>query len=126
MTALSMPGNLTTASRPPSFTLYRWSNDSPGTVPTVAFTGNPTPGNSQRYGDTLDVRGAGANTQVILGSRGSTNVVILTTADGINFTARHITVADTLRRQLWAGHCIWRKRHVLGQSHGLCAPPGIV
>ncbi len=88
-------GNLTTASSTTPFTLYRWANDGSNTVPTAAFSGNPSPGNSQRYGDTLDVRGAGTNTQVILGSRSSTNAVILTTADGTNFTARPITVADT-------------------------------
>ena len=36
-------------------------------MPTVAFTGDPSPGNSQRYGDTFDVRGAGTNTQVLIG-----------------------------------------------------------
>jgi hypothetical protein len=87
-------GNLTTASSTTPFTLYRWANDSSNTVPTVAFSGNPTPGNSQRYGDTLDVRGVGTNTQVIIGSRSSTNAVILTTTDGATFTAKSITVAD--------------------------------
>jgi hypothetical protein len=87
-------GNLTTASTTTPFILYRWANDSSNTVPTVAFSGNPTPGNSQRYGDTLDVRGAGTNTQVIIGSRSSTNAVILTTTDGATFTAKSVTVAD--------------------------------
>ena len=87
-------GNLTTASSTTPFTLYRWTDDSASTLPTVAYTGNPTPGNSQRYGDTIDVRGVGANTQIIIGSRSSTNAVILSTTDGATFTAGNITVTD--------------------------------
>jgi hypothetical protein len=108
-------GNLTSLSSSTSFTLYRWANDSSSTVPTVAYTGNPTSGNSQRYGDTLDVRGAGTNTQVILGSRSSTNVIILTTTDGSTFTARNIVVADApagsfgLGIAFGAGNTFWGK-----------------
>ena len=111
-------GNLTTASSTTPFTLYRWANDGSSTVPTVAYSGNPSPGNSQRYGDTLDVRGAGTNTQVILGSRSSTNVVILTTADGTTFTARPITVADASAGSFGLGIAFWRRQHLLGQGHG--------
>ena len=87
-------GNLTTASSTTPFTLYRWADDSPGTTPTLAYTGNPTPGNSQRYGDTIDVRGAGTSTEIILGSRSSDNAVVLTTTDGTTFSVNNITVAD--------------------------------
>ena len=87
-------GNLTTAGSTTPFTLYRWANDSASPVPTVAFSGDPSPGNSQRWGDTLDVRGAGPNTQVIIGSRSGNNAAILTTTDGTNFTAKSVTVSD--------------------------------
>jgi uncharacterized lipoprotein YddW (UPF0748 family) len=107
--------NLTSASASTSFTLYRWANDSSNMVPTVAFSGNPTPGNSQRYGDTLDVRGAGAATQIIIGSRSSTNVVIFTTTDGANFTAKNVVVPDApagsfgLGITFGAGSTFWGK-----------------
>jgi hypothetical protein len=87
-------GNLTTAGATTSFKLYRWANDNAITIPTVAFNGDPSPGNSQRWGDTLDVRGAGTNTQVIIASRSSTNVAIFTTTDGTNFSATSVVVPD--------------------------------
>ncbi len=76
-----------------SFKLYRWANDNPGTLPTVAFSGIPIPGNLQRWGDTFDVRGSGANTQIIIGSRTGTNAVIFTTANGINFTPNAVNIS---------------------------------
>ena len=89
-------GNLTTASATTAFTLYRWANDSAAAVPTVAYTGNPTSGNSQRYGDTLEVRGAGTSTQIIIGSRSSTNAIVFTTSDGLSFTPHNVVVADAV------------------------------
>lgn len=86
-------GNLATSS-PPTYKLYRWANDSAGTAPTVAFSGDPGAGNVQRWGDTLAVRGAGANTQILLGSRSGNLVALLTTTDGTHFTAKAISVAD--------------------------------
>ena len=87
-------GNLTTAGATTAFKLYRWANDSPATVPSVAYSGDPGAGNSQRWGDTLDVRGAGTNTQIILASRSGNVVAVLTTANGTTFTSKLITVAD--------------------------------
>ncbi len=83
----------------------------------AAFTGDPGafspvdhPGASSqdRWGDSMAVRGGGTNTQILLGtyetlySGGSpaygtgsgTNVAILTTTDGTNFTALTITVTN--------------------------------
>ncbi|HEY9171868.1 MAG TPA: immunoglobulin domain-containing protein [Verrucomicrobiae bacterium] len=87
-------GNLTLSGGSVPFKLYRWANDNAATVPTMAFAGDPGAGNSQRWGDTLDVRGSGTNTQVILASRSGNVVALLTTADGTNFTSKLITVAD--------------------------------
>ncbi|HWQ92223.1 MAG TPA: DUF4623 domain-containing protein, partial [Clostridia bacterium] len=84
-------GNLTTDGATTAFKLYRWANDDPGTAPTVVFSGDPSPGNNQRWGDTLDVRRAGSATQVLLGSRSGTNVAIFTTANGA-FTPTEIKV----------------------------------
>jgi uncharacterized lipoprotein YddW (UPF0748 family) len=86
-------GNLALADSPASFKLYRWANDNSNTVPTLAFSGNPSSTDSQRWGDTMDVRGSGTNTQVLIGSRAGTNVVIFTTSNGINFTPNVINVS---------------------------------
>lgn len=83
------------------FKIYRWQNDSSNTVPTVAFSGDPSPGTpGERWGDTLDVRGSGTNTQILIGPREGTNVVLLTTTNGLDFTPRIINLADVPN-----GHC---------------------
>jgi hypothetical protein len=75
--------------------VYRWADES--SVPTVAFA--KTMGTGQRFGDSMDVRGSGAGTQIILGqgtvSGGPTanNVVLLTTSDGTTFADRQLNVS---------------------------------
>lgn len=86
--------NRTTAPATVPFVLYRWANDDPGTIATVAYSGDPfDPMNpNKNVGWTMDVRGSGVNTEILL-STGNTNVVaLLTTTDGQNFTARQILV----------------------------------
>ncbi|HWH69048.1 MAG TPA: DUF4623 domain-containing protein, partial [Candidatus Sulfotelmatobacter sp.] len=85
-------GNLTTSGAGTPFKLYRWANDAPGTAPRQIYSGDP--GNNQRWGDTLAVRGAGATTQILLGSRSSTNAALFTTTDGASFVLHPIKVAD--------------------------------
>src|SRR6185295_6207941 len=36
-------GNLNTSTVTPNYRLYRWANDSPGTIPTLAYSGDPIP-----------------------------------------------------------------------------------
>lgn len=84
-------GNLSVNNSTP-FRLYRWSNDSTSSVPTIAFSGDPGLGNNQRWGDTLDVRGSGTNTQVLIASRLGNLVSLLTTTNGSNFMATPITI----------------------------------
>ncbi|HPY29669.1 MAG TPA: hypothetical protein PLT00_05880 [Verrucomicrobiota bacterium] len=93
-------GNLTTAAGTSPFKLYRWANDAADTVASVAFEGDPTPTVSpgKGCGYTLDVRGAGVDTEVLVGMGAwgaTTNTVsILTTTDGVNFTANEIWVTN--------------------------------
>jgi hypothetical protein len=93
-------GNLTTTAGTAPFKLYRWDTDAPTTVPTVAFQGDPTPTVSpnRACGYTFDVRGAGVNTEVLvgIGAWGATTntVSILKTADGTNFVANEIWVTN--------------------------------
>src|ERR1017187_5247526 len=58
--------NQTTASTTTGFKIYRWSSTTNFTdPPVVAFTSTFTP--SDRLGQTMDVRDAGTNTQIIVG-----------------------------------------------------------
>jgi hypothetical protein len=89
--------NQTTASTTTGFKIYRWvtanTNDPNFNLPpTVAFTNTLSP--SDRLGQTMDVRGAGTNTQIIVGSSSQngtgTNVYLFTTADGTNFASHRL------------------------------------
>ena len=86
--------NLTTAGSATPFRVYRWANDSRDTTPTVAFSGDPSPGDNERWGDSFAVRGAGADTQILVGSRNGTNVSVLTTTDGLHFTPHAVSVPN--------------------------------
>src|SRR6185436_1460644 len=67
-------------------TVYRWANES--AQPTIAFQGDPTGGiQNRQWGNALDVRGAGSNTQILLPSGGQQFVAVLTTANGTNFSS---------------------------------------
>ncbi|EEF60399.1 immunoglobulin domain-containing protein [Pedosphaera parvula] len=71
------------------FIIYRWDSVLTTNAPSVCFSNFLTP--AQRYGTSMDIRGAGANTQIIIGSlvnsTSGTNVVVFTTADGTNFAS---------------------------------------
>jgi hypothetical protein len=72
--------------------VYRWANEA--AVPEKIFSGdisgNDANANNRIIGDSFAVRGSGANTQILLGSRGTT-AYVLTTTDGTTFTAKKIT-----------------------------------
>jgi hypothetical protein len=114
-------GNLTTASATTPFTLYRWANDATDTVATVAFSGDPAPTKApnKACGYTFDARGAGVNTEILVGIGAwgaTTNVVsILKTTDGTNFFANEINVAaapngfSRLGLCFGAGNTFWAK-----------------
>ncbi len=76
--------NLVPISNPTNnaFKIYRWANE--GATPTIAFAGEVQA--ALRWGDTLDIRGAGANTQILIGSGVTANkVAIFTTTNGATF-----------------------------------------
>ncbi|HSY18185.1 MAG TPA: hypothetical protein VK815_07620 [Candidatus Acidoferrales bacterium] len=56
--------------------------------------GDPGSGSGERWGDTIDVRGSGVNTEILIGSYTGTNAVLFTTTDGSSFTANLITVTN--------------------------------
>jgi hypothetical protein len=89
--------NLTTTG--PGFAIVQWANISPNAAGTAyAYGGSsgadPGNGSGDRWGDTMSVRGAGANTQILLGSYSSANVLLFTTTDGTLFTPTLITVTN--------------------------------
>lgn len=67
--------------------IYRWPDDSPGNPPATVFTGDPaaTVQPNLRWTDSLAVRGAGADTQILISPAGGTNVALLRTPDGSDF-----------------------------------------
>lgn len=73
----SLPGTTTT--------VYRWAAES--AEPTIAFQGDPTGGiENRQWGNALDVRGAGTNTQILLPSGNQAYVALLTTTNGTDYS----------------------------------------
>ncbi len=101
------------------FTLYRWAGPVTNAASTVAFQDTSgVLGAVDRWGDTMAVRGSGANTQVILGSRAGTNIALLTTSDGINFNGQVIGISNApagfagLGIAFGAGNTIYAKNNL--------------
>jgi hypothetical protein len=109
------------------FNLFRWypTNTS---IASTAFTGDPGSGSGDRWGDTMTVRGAGANTQILLGSRAGTNVALLTTLDGTNYTSSLIAVTNApvgfaaSGIAFGAGSTLWAKAY-LGHLYEIAFDP---
>ena len=94
--------NQTTASQNNPFKIYRWltadvNNPTFAFPPTGAFAntiGTNFGTSGERIGQSMDVRGSGTNTLIILGTANingtGTNVFLFDTADGVNFAAHRI------------------------------------
>jgi hypothetical protein len=100
--AVYVAGQINAASN--GFKIYRWpsaNTNSPNfnEAPSVAFNSQLVP--NERVAQTLDVRGSGTNTQIIIGSSSvgaagsttGTNIFLFTTLDGTNFTAHVLNFA---------------------------------
>ncbi len=83
--------NLTTDSATSPLNLYRWANDAADTLPELVYSGDPGGG---RWGDTLDVRGAGDTVQLLAAQRSGKGVAVFTSAAGAAPTPTFVTVAD--------------------------------
>ena len=87
-------GNLDNATG--NFVLTRWPSVSTNATLSTAYgPADPASPAADRWGDTLAVRGAGTNTQILIADQGTpgTNVVLFTTFDGINFSPNEIPVS---------------------------------
>jgi hypothetical protein len=94
--------NQTTASQTTGFKIYRWptaniNNPVFTNAPIVAYSnviGASIGTTGERLGQTMDVRGAGTNTQIIVGTSSlngvGTSIFLFDTTDGTNFTAHRI------------------------------------
>ena len=117
------------------FDLYRWSAPSTSGTNILAYTGDPGGGSGDRWGDTMAVRGAGAATQILLGSSSKststlgTNVVLLTTGDGTNFIATLIAITNVPAGfanagvSFGAGNTFWATKY-LGDLYEVAFDPG--
>jgi hypothetical protein len=102
--------------------LYRWANDDSNTVPQLVFDGDPfgTP-TTTRWGDAMDVRGSGLDTEIVLDSQqaASAYVAVLQPTDAglTNFTSAIFIAAPPpssgVGRSLNFGsdNSIWEKRY---------------
>ncbi len=100
-------------------TIYRWANES--AVPTIAFKDDPTHGiQSRQWGNALDVRGAGTNTQILFPSA-QQYVAIMTTTNGTDFSSvllSGIPNATVLQGAAFgAGNTFWGKAATLNLYH---------
>lgn len=70
-----------------AFYIYRWLDDEESTSPGLIFFGDPAAGVAPglRWGDNFAVRGAGADTQILMAPGSGTNVVLLRTSSGSDF-----------------------------------------
>lgn len=75
------------------FKIYRWANES--ATPTLVYSGEPVAGT--RWGDTIDIRGSGNSTQILLSEGGAgvgNHIAVFTTADnGVTFAPKVMTLS---------------------------------
>ena len=106
-------GNLAQAGQ--TFALTQFPAATNSATGTPIFTGDPGSGSGDRWGDTMAVRGSGASTQILLGSKG-TNVVLFTTPDGISFSPVLIAITNVPSQfagngvAFGAGNTFWAKK----------------
>ena len=68
-----------------TYRIYRWDGATNTAALSLAFTGDL---GTDRIGDTMAVRGAGTNTQILCGFRNTTNAAIFTTTDSLTFSSK--------------------------------------
>ena len=112
-------GNLTTAGNTTPFNLYYYTDDLPATAPVVAFSGDPGLGNTQRWGDNLDVRiGPGGTADVLVGSRNGKLIAKLEYIPGFSATVFTNTFPDADNGNFGLS-CVWGEGDtVWGKSSG--------
>ncbi len=97
--ALYVCNNDTSGAGVPNLKVYRWGSSDPFTPPKLVYSGDPLGGVNARWGDSLDVRGSGTNTVLIIDDHQpntsnpnlGSDIVILQPADTTmtNFTGKY-------------------------------------
>ena len=90
-------GNLIISGSSDTFAIYQYAGGATNTATMVpVYFGNPLAGTGSagRIGDTMAVRGAGTNTEILCSFRNGTNVAIFTTTDGSIFNFNLIAVSN--------------------------------
>ena len=107
--AANVGGDSSTA----NFQLYYWTNSGPITEPANVWTGDPSGQDTGlRFGDSLAVRGAGANTQVLLDNSTGTFGALLSPTAGHAITDTDSWSGDG------AGNYAWFANVALGSTGG--------
>lgn len=87
-------GNLMTGSgSDTTFAIYTWPTATTDAVQSYVYNGTPGDG-TVRIGDTMAVRGAGLNTEILCSFRSGTNVALFTTQDGSSFNPTIIAITN--------------------------------
>jgi hypothetical protein len=78
---------VTVSSTSPPFYIYRWQDDSAINQPVIVFAGDPadTVDPNRGYTDSIAVRGAGVDTQILVAPRAGTNMILLRTTSTFDF-----------------------------------------
>jgi hypothetical protein len=97
--------------------IYRWANDAPDTIPTVITVTDLTAG--QRFGDTMAVRGAGAGTQIVFGSRSGRVFALVSIPDGATATTQMFDVPSIAAGNFGLSLAFGSGNSVWGASGGL-------
>ena len=99
--------------------VYRWADET--SAPTVVYSGDVGLA-AARFGDTLDVRGSGLNTQILLGqgsnAAGATNFAVLSTADGNTFTPQVFNPAGVANGDFRLGIAFGSGNTIYGKQPG--------
>ncbi|HEX2750565.1 MAG TPA: immunoglobulin domain-containing protein, partial [Verrucomicrobiales bacterium] len=104
--------NLANVSTGAGFKIYQWANDAADTEPAVLYTGNPA---ADRIGDTMDVRGSGAATEIACGVRNKNQFVVFNINDTGFMVPNLVTVtglpnsAFGLSIAFGTGNTVWGK-----------------
>jgi hypothetical protein len=102
-----------------TYNLYRWENSDANTVPALVYSGDPGSALSgvARWGDTMAVRGAGTNTEVLIDGNSGTLAALLRPVDASmnSFTPATFTQSygpGSIGRSLefGVGNTFWQKR----------------
>ena len=84
-------GNLLISATSDNFVIFSWTSADPSATIGQAYGANPGIG---RIGDTMAVRGAWTNTEILCSFRTGTNVALFNTQDGVNFSFNLIAITN--------------------------------